>query len=194
MKIFDKHFSPNEENDQPIQTKADNTEIQTIPTFDIPKDNSSDTIKEKTSTSSSKDIEPIDFTIFTKTDDIIKPVEKVYFKVADKNSKSIFNIDKTAFAPIKLTLLTKPFSNAYYDQLVGEVLMNRKKHEDINIDFIMNALVLYEKIKENNYPIYIKSVKYPKLTHEIVQTLNKVFNEYMPVFDGIYQMFSTKVD
>lgn len=161
---------------------------------DETKDNTPIIQEEKTAAQPTQTVEPIDLTVFTKTDDIIKVVDKIYFKVANKSSKTIFNIDKTAFAPTKLTLFTRPFTNAYYDQLVSEVLMNRKKHEDVNIDFIMNSLVLYERIKENKFPIHVKSMKYPKLTYNMVQTLNKVFNEYMPVFDGIYQMFSSKVE
>jgi hypothetical protein len=184
MKLFDNDTKEIIEDITP-QTPSSPDEI---------KDNTPIAQEEKTATQPTQTVEPIDLTVFTKTDDIIKVVDKVYFKVANKSSKTIFNIDKTAFAPTKLTLFTRPFVNAYYDQLVSEVLMNRKKHEEVNIDFIMNSLVLYERIKENKYPIHVKSMKYPKLTYDMVQTLNKVFNEYMPVFDGIYQMFSSKVE
>jgi len=198
MKIFDNdHFSSNEENKHPTQTQptqSNSNNAQSTNSTDTPKDNFLDANKENPTTSPTKEIEPIDLTIFTKTDEIIKPVNKVYFKVADKASKSIIDIDNTAFTPSKITLLARPFSNAYYNQLVSEVLMNRKKHEEINLHFIMHALVFYEKIKENKYPIYIRCVKYPRLTRDIVQMLNKVFNEYMPVFEGIYQMFSSKVE
>jgi hypothetical protein len=71
--------------------------------------------------------------------------------------------------------------------------MNRKRHEEINIDFILNALVFYERINENKYPIYIKSGKYPGLVEDMVYALNRVYNEYMPVISGIYQMFNSKI-
>jgi hypothetical protein len=191
MKLFD---TDTKENIQTAQEIIEDNTSQTLSSPEETKDNTPIVQEEKSTTQPTQTVEPIDLTVFTKTDDIIKVVDKVYFKVANKSSKTIFNIDKTAFAPTKLTLFTRPFVNAYYDQLVSEVLMNRKKHEDVNIDFIMNSLVLYERIKENKYPIHVKSMKYPKLTYDMVQTLNKVFNEYMPVFEGIYQMFSTKVE
>jgi hypothetical protein len=191
MKLFD---NDTKENIQAAQENIEDNAPQIPSSPEETKDNASIAQEEKTAVQPTQTVEPIDLTVFTKTDDIIKVVDKVYFKVANKSSKTIFNIDKTAFAPTKLTLFTRPFINAYYDQLVSEVLMNRKRHEEVNIDFIMNSLVLYERIKEDKYPIHVKSMKYPKLTYDMVQTLNKVFNEYMPVFDGIYQMFSSKVD
>jgi hypothetical protein len=184
MKIFDE--------DKLTQEQPNNTTNQTNDTSMPVEDTSKPTETPNTQPQQSN-IEPIDLTIFTKTDEIIKPVEKVYFKAAQKRAKSAFNIDKTAFAPTRLTLVTRPFNNAYYQQLVCEILMNRKRHEEINIDFILNALVFYERINENKYPIYIKSGKYPGLVEDMVYALNRVYNEYMPVISGIYQMFNSKI-
>lgn len=118
----------------------------------------------------------------------IKVVEKVYFKSARTRVKNGYNIDKMAIAPSVFCYMQKDFTSTYIAELTDKLFSNKGKGQ-VDIEFILSMITIYEAIVKNQYPIYIYGVRYPKYAPRVVYCLNKVFNERWTMLKSIHQMF-----
>lgn len=118
----------------------------------------------------------------------IKVVEKVYFKSSRTKVKNGYNIDKMNIGPSIFCYTQKDFVSTYIAELNDKLFSNRGKGE-VDVEFIVSMITIYEAITQGSYPIYVYSVKYPKYAPRIVYGLNKVFNERWNMIKSIHQMF-----
>lgn len=118
----------------------------------------------------------------------IKVVEKVYFKSSRTKVKNGYNIDKMNIGPSIFCYTQKDFVSTYIAELNDKLFSNRGKGE-VDVEFIVSMITIYEAITQGSYPIYVYSVRYPKYAPRIVYGLNKVFNERWSMIKSIHQMF-----
>lgn len=119
----------------------------------------------------------------------IKTVKEVYFASSKIKRTNGHNLDKSALAPSASTILSKHFEASYLGELTDRLMSNRSA-DTVDIGFIIGVSLLYEKIKDKKYPIYVYSTKYPKFTNRAVFVLNRFFSERMFLIRSIYELMN----